>query len=184
MKKVFLSTVAISICLLQADAQKFFTRNGHLGFFSKTNMEDIKANNEGVTYIMDLTSGEINISALQTNFQFEKALMQEHYNENYVESSKFPKAIFKGKIDDMSKVNFKMEGVYNAKVSGNLEIHGVSKPYTVDAVFTVGGGHVIAETNFKVKCADHNIKIEASLKNNIAESIEVNAKADMTELKK
>jgi polyisoprenoid-binding protein YceI len=164
--------------------QKFFTRNGHLGFFSKTNMEDIKASNESVTYIMDLSTGEINISALQTNFQFEKALMQEHYNENYVESSKFPKAIFKGKIDDMSKVNFKMEGVYNAKVSGNLEIHGVTKPYSVDAVFKVGGGHVLAETNFKVKCADHNIKIESSLKNNIAESIDVNAKADLTELKK
>jgi hypothetical protein len=106
---------AIALCSIQCMGQKFFTRNGHLGFFSKTNMEDIKANNESVTYIMDLSTGEINISALQTNFQFEKALMQEHYNENYVESSKFPKAIFKGKIDDMSKVNFKMEGVYNAK---------------------------------------------------------------------
>ncbi len=175
---------AIALCSFQCVGQKFFTRNGHLGFFSKTNMEDIKANNESVTYIMDLSTGEINISALQTNFQFEKALMQEHYNENYVESSKFPKAIFKGKIDDMTKVNFKMEGVYNAKISGNLEIHGVTKPYSVDATFKVGGGHVVAETHFKVKCADHNIKIEASLKNNIAESIDVNAKADMTELKK
>ncbi len=184
MKKYFFVIGIFAIGSLQMLGQKFFTRNGHLGFFSKTNMEDIKANNESVTYIMDLTSGEINISALQTNFQFEKALMQEHYNENYMESSKYPKAIFKGKIDDMSKVNFKMEGVYNAKVSGNLEIHGVSKPYTVDAVFKVGGGHVVAETNFKVKCADHNIKIESSLKNNIAETIDVNAKADLTELKK
>jgi hypothetical protein len=184
MKRIFLTGAVLLALASQMNAQKFFTRNGHLGFFSKTNMEDIKASNESVTYIMDLSTGEINISALQTNFQFEKALMQEHYNENYVESSKFPKAIFKGKIDDMSKVNFKMEGVYNAKVSGNLEIHGVTKPYSVDAVFKVGGGHVLAETNFKVKCADHNIKIESSLKNNIAESIDVNAKADLTELKK
>jgi len=184
MKKYFFVIGIFAFGSLQMLGQNFFTRNGHLGFFSKTNMEDIKANNESVTYIMDLTSGEINISALQTNFQFEKALMQEHYNENYMESSKYPKAIFKGKIDDMSKVNFKMEGVYNAKVSGNLEIHGVGKPYTVDAVFKVGGGHVVAETNFKVKCADHNIKIESSLKNNIAETIDVNAKADLTELKK
>ena len=182
-----MKSILILSCLiwtLQGQAQTFYTRNGHLGFFSKTNMEDIKADNESVTYVLDLTKGEINISALQTNFQFPKALMQEHYNENYVESSKFPKAVFKGKIDDMSKVNFRMEGVYNAKVSGNLEIHGVSKPYTVDAVFRVGGGHVIAETTFKVKCADHDIKIESSLKNNIAESIEVKAKADMTEYKK
>ena len=184
MNKSLIIFCIVVLSSFQMRGQKFFTRNGHLGFFSKTNMEDIKASNESVTYIMDLSTGEINISALQTNFQFEKALMQEHYNENYVESSKFPKAIFKGKIDDMSKVNFKMEGVYNAKVSGNLEIHGVTKPYSVDAVFKVGGGHVLAETNFKVKCADHNIKIESSLKNNIAESIDVNAKADLTELKK
>jgi polyisoprenoid-binding protein YceI len=184
MNKSLIIFCIVVLSSFQMMGQKFFTRNGHLGFFSKTNMEDIKASNESVTYIMDLSTGEINISALQTNFQFEKALMQEHYNENYVESSKFPKAIFKGKIDDMSKVNFKMEGVYNAKVSGNLEIHGVTKPYSVDAVFKVGGGHVLAETNFKVKCADHNIKIESSLKNNIAESIDVNAKADLTELKK
>jgi len=184
MKRIFLMGAVLLVMVSQMNAQKFFTRNGHLGFFSKTDMEDIKADNENVTYIMDLTSGEINISALQTNFQFEKALMQEHYNENYMESTKFPKAVFKGKIDDMSKVNFKMEGVYNAKVSGTLDIHGVIKPYTVDAVFKVGGGHVIAETSFRVKCSDHNVKIESSLKNNISDNIDVKAKADMTEFKK
>ena len=109
MNKSLIIFCIVVLSSFQMMGQKFFTRNGHLGFFSKTNMEDIKASNESVTYIMDLSTGEINISALQTNFQFEKALMQEHYNENYVESSKFPKAIFKGKIDDMSKVNFKME---------------------------------------------------------------------------
>ncbi len=147
-------------------------------------MEDIKANNESVTYIIDWATGEIQISALQTNFKFEKALMQEHYNENYVESTKFPKATFKGKIENVGAINIKKDGTYTANVSGALDIHGVSKNYTTKATFKVSGGHVVAETKFNVKCADHKIKIEANLKNNISESIEVSAKADLTELKK
>ncbi len=183
MKKIILS-IALLSAVSATQAQKYFTRNGHLGFFSKTNMEDIKANNESVTYIVDWSTGEIQISALQTNFKFEKALMQEHYNENYVESSKFPKATFKGKIDNVSAINIKKDGTYTATVTGALDIHGVSKNYTTKATFKVSGSHVIAETKFNVKCADHNIKIEANLKNNISESIEVSAKADLTELKK
>jgi polyisoprenoid-binding protein YceI len=183
MKKIILS-IALLASVSATQAQKYFTRNGHLGFFSKTNMEDIKANNESVTYIVDWTTGEIQISALQTNFKFEKALMQEHYNENYVESTKFPKATFKGKIENVNAINIKKDGTYTANVSGSLDIHGVSKYYTTKATFKVSGGHVVAETKFNVKCADHNIKIEANLKNNISESIEISAKADLTELKK
>ncbi len=165
-------------------SQKYATRTGYLGFYSKTNMEDIKANNNNVSYVIDWATGDIQVSALQSNFKFEKALMEEHYNENYVESSKYPKTTFKGKIQNVGSVNFKKDGVYKTKIIGNLDIHGVSKSYTAEATFKVSSGKVIAETKFNVKCADHNIKIEANLKNNISESIEVSAKAELTEFKK
>ena len=184
MKRAIFLMGAIGIFSITSMGQKYFTRSGHLGFFSKTSMEDIKADNESVTYIIDLASGEINISALQTNFQFAKALMQEHYNENYMESSKFPKATFKGKIVDLSKVNFKKDGTYPCQISGDLNLHGVSKNYKVEATFKVSGNKITAESKFFVKCADHGIKIEPAYKNNISENIEVKAKAEMVELKK
>jgi len=165
-------------------AQKYATRTGYLGFFSKTNMEDIKANNNNVSYVIDWATGDIQVSALQTNFKFEKALMEEHYNENYIESSKFPKATFKGKIQNVSSVNIKKDGVYKAKITGNLDIHGISKSYTAEVTFKVAGGKINAETKFNVKCSDHSIKIESSLKNNISDNMEVTAKAELTELKK
>ncbi len=180
------SIIFASLLLIttSAFAQKYATRTGFLGFYSKTNMEDIKANNNNVSYVIDWATGDIQVSALQTNFKFEKALMEEHYNENYVESAKFPKATFKGKIENVAAVNIKKDGVYKTKISGNLDIHGVSKAYSSEVTFKVAGGKVNAETKFNVKCVDHNIKIEANLKNNIAESIEVTAKAELTEFKK
>ncbi len=96
----------------------------------------------------------------------------------------YSSATFKGKIENVTSVNIKKDGVYKTKISGNLDIHGVSKAYSSEVSFKVTGGKINAETKFKVKCADHNIKIEANLKNNISESIEVSAKAELTEFKK
>jgi hypothetical protein len=185
MNKQILLVLSLAVFSQISNGQKFFTRNGNLSIFSKTDQEDIDAKNDKVTYILDITSGQLEISGLQTNFQFQKAFMQEHYNENYMESSKFPKATFKGKIVNLADVkNFQAEGVFKAKVSGNLEIHGVSKPYNVDVTFKVGGGHIIGETKFVVKCSDHNIKIEEHLKGSISDNIDVSAKCDLVELKK
>jgi hypothetical protein len=183
MKKQILMA-AIMASSVAGFSQKYFTRTGYLSMFSKTGMEDIKAANENVTYIVDWATGDIQVSALQTNFKFEKAFMQEHYNENYMESTKFPKATFKGKIENVSSVNIKKDGTYTAKVSGTMELHGVAKPYSTTATFKVAGGHVAADAKFTVKCSDHNVKIEERFKNNISDSIEIKAKADLTELKK
>src|SRR5688572_32042482 len=128
MRKIALTIVAVwivGITSLQAQ-NLFFTRNGHIDFYSSTPMDDIKADNNKVTSIINVTTGEVEFSILNNAFQFEKALMQEHFNENYMESSKFPKSIFKGKITNLDKINFKSDGTYQASVSGDLTIHGVT----------------------------------------------------------
>lgn len=181
--KQFLFAIALLSLASTASAQKYFTRAGYLGFFSKTKMEDIKADNNKVTYVLDAATGQMEISALQQSFEFEKALMQEHYNENYVESEKFPKATFKGKVD-MSKVNFKKDGTYSTTVSGDLSIHGVTKPTTANATFTVAGGKITAESKFPVSCKDFNIEIPAAVKDNISDKIDVTAKAVLEVLNK
>lgn len=181
--KQFLFAIALITLATSASAQKYFTRSGYLGFFSKTKMEDIKADNNKVTFILDAATGQVEISALQQSFEFEKALMQEHYNENYVESEKYPKATFKGKVD-MSKVNFKKDGTYNTTVTGDLTMHGVTKSTTANATFTIAGGKITTESKFPVSCKDFNIEIPAAVKDNISDRIDVTAKAVLDALNK
>ena len=93
---------------------------------------------------MDPATGEIAFNLLVKSFEFKIALMQEHFNENYMESDKYPKASFKGKITNLDKINFKKDGVYPAEVIGDLTIHNVTKPLTAKGTLEVKGGTVTA----------------------------------------
>ncbi|MEK7253941.1 MAG: YceI family protein, partial [Bacteroidota bacterium] len=90
-------------------AQKYFTREGKITFVSDAAMEKIEAVTNSATSVIDMATGAVEFAVLIKGFQFKKALMQEHFNENYMESSKFPKATFKGKIDNFSSVNLKKD---------------------------------------------------------------------------
>ena len=119
MKKV----IFLSLLLAGANAvsaQKFFTKDGTIHFFSDAKMEKIDATNNKASIVLDASSGAIEIATLIKGFVFENAFMGEHFNETYMESDKFPKANFKGKIENMSQVNFAMSGTYKAKVVGDL----------------------------------------------------------------
>lgn len=183
MKNLLLAAF-ISASFLSTNAQIYFSRTGYLGMYSKTNMEDIKADNNKVSYIINFSTNQIEISCLQTAFEFEKALMQEHYNENYVQSEKYPRAVFKGKIEPATPIDLKKDGTYKIKASGNLEMHGVTKPMAVDGVVKISAGKVSVEAKFPISCKDFNIQIESALKDNISDKIDVTAKADLAELKK
>jgi len=111
-------------------------------------------------------------------FKFDKALMQEHFNENYMESTTYPKAKFKGKIDNLSSINFKKDGDYNATVSGQLEIHGVTKPVTATGVISVKGTNISAKSKFSVAVADYGIEIPKVVAENIAKNVDINVHAD------
>ena len=126
MKKLIIP-VTFLLFALTVNAQKYITKNGYVSFFGHTPMEDIKADNNQVASILDISTGEIAFQVLIKSFQFEKALMQEHFNENYLESEKFPRSTFSGKITNLSEVNFSKSGKYEATVEGDLLIHGVTK---------------------------------------------------------
>lgn len=149
---------------------KYFTRTGHVSFYSDTPLEKIEAHNHQVTSVLNTSTGELDFSILIKSFEFEKALMQEHFNDNYMESDKFPKATFKGKIKDLSKVDFKKDGVYTVEVEGDLAIHGVTKKTTATGTIEIKNGQIITKSTFNVKLKDFNVK---SPKDKVAETLEV-----------
>ncbi len=183
MKKITVITLIICAAFF-ADAQKYFTKDGSIKFFSDAKMEKIQATNNKATCVMDAATGAIEWSVLQMGFVFENAFMQEHFNETYMESAKFPKATFKGNVENMQSIDFHKDGSYKTKVAGELTMHGVTKKIVVDAVFNVKSGIVASESKFYVKPADYGIVISGDKAENIAGDIEVTVKANLTELKK
>jgi hypothetical protein len=173
MKKQIAAIFIATLITLGASAQTYITRNGRITFFSKASVENIEANNNEVTSILDTKKGELAFSALIKSFKFSKALMEEHFNENYMESNTFPKANFKGAITDLSKVNFSTDGTYPVTVKGDLTIHGVTKNIEVPGTITVSQGKISASSKFNVKVKDYNIKIPNTVVNNISETINI-----------
>jgi hypothetical protein len=169
---VSLLVLAIA-CSLSVSAQKVYTKNGSISFFSKSPLENITANNNQVMSVLNLQTGEMQFSVLVKAFHFEKALMEEHFNENYMESSKFPKSSFKGGITDLSKIDFKKDGSYSVTVTGDLTIHGVTKKVSVPGTIAVKAGVPTANAKFPLRLADYNISIPKLVKDNIAEVIEI-----------
>ncbi|NNC85191.1 MAG: YceI family protein [Bacteroidia bacterium] len=163
---------------------KQFTREGHIQFLSVAEAENIEANNYKVTSIIDFATGKMEFAVLMKAFEFEKALMEEHFNENYVESELFPKSTFKGAITNLDEVNLEADGEYSVNVEGALTIHGVTKDITAPATITVAEGVVSGTTSFTVKVADYDISIPKVVIKNIAEEITVNVNCKYQELKK
>ena len=157
-----------------ANAQdRYKTTNGHIRFYSHTPMEDIDANNNQVGSILDVKTGDIYFNALIKSFEFPRALMQEHFNENYMESDKIPNAKFKGVVLNIKDVDVKKDGDYAVDVKGDLTVHGVAKNITVKANLQVKGGKIMGTSKFTVTAGDFNIAIPSVVKEKIAKEIEV-----------
>ena len=183
MQKRLLVLAALIVLAAPAFAQKHFTRDGKVKFFSDASMEKIEAVNKSATAVLDISTGKMEWKVLIKGFLFEKALMQEHFNENYMESTKHPNATFKGDISNFSEVNFSKDGTYTTKVKGKLNIHGVEKDVETTGTVTVGGGAVKIHSEFNVKCSDYSIKIEAGKVANIANEIKVTVDAELNPMK-
>lgn len=158
--------------LLNGQGQ-YLANEGHIKFFSHSALEDITADNNKVASVIDAASGEVAIIVVMTNFQFEKNLMQEHFNENYVESEKYPKATFNGKIANNSEVNYSSKGTYPVRIEGNMKIHGVSKPINVEGSIEVTDGGIISKAKFMLNPEEYKIKIPKVVRKNIAENLEI-----------
>jgi polyisoprenoid-binding protein YceI len=114
------------------------------------------------------------------SFEFKVALMQEHFNENYMESDKLPKSSFKGKISNLDKIDFKKDGMYPAEVSGDLTIHGVTKPVATSGTIEVKGQTLTAKAKFTVSPKDYNIVIPSLVEDKIAKTIDINVDVPYT----
>lgn len=163
---------------------KLMTKEGNVYFLSSAPMEKIEATNAKATSVFDTSTGAIEWAVLIKAFHFEKALMEEHFNENYMESTKFPKAKFKGKVDNLNAINFKKDGTYKVKISGDLEVHGVTNKVTTDATFTINKGNVKALSKFTIAVADYGIKIPSLVKDKVAKNVEISVTANYIPLTK
>jgi polyisoprenoid-binding protein YceI len=152
---------------------KYITRTGTVSFFSSTSAENIDATNNEAFSLVDISKGEVAFQVLITGFKFKKALMEEHFNENYMESTKFPKAVFQGTITDLSKVNFKNNGTYTVNVTGDLTMHGVTNKVTIPATITIQGGKLSATSKFDVHLDDYKIKVPSLVSKQVAEAVAV-----------
>lgn len=152
---------------------KYYTKSGKISFFSSTSMEDIAAINKSVITLLDLKTGDLQFVAFIKGFEFRKALMQEHFNTDYIESTKFPKAEFKGQITNNSDIKYTVNGTYTAKVKGKLMIHGVTQDIETTGAVTVKDGKLKLSSSFNILVADYNITIEKLYRDNISKSIKV-----------
>lgn len=171
---LLLACVAPVAAVAQAPLQ---TQTAHVTFLSTAPAEVIKAENAAATAALNPTNGTLAFRIEIRKFQFENSLMQEHFNENYMESGRFPHATFAGQIVDFS-ASMLANGTRTVKVKGKLTIHGVERTVEMEAKLEVTGGVIKATCNFWVALADHNIEIPSVVGQNIAERALVHVQAD------
>ncbi len=177
MKIRIIALIIISMTIQGIMAQKYMTKTGKIRFYSDTPMEKIEAVNHQVNSALDLSTGQIVFKVLMKSFEFEKALMQEHFNENYVESDKFPNAVFKGSVIGFQTIDITKEGKYKVEVEGDLTIHGKTNKVKTAGTLEVKGGKILAHAIFEVKPKDYGISIPTAVVKQIAETIEVTVDA-------
>ncbi|MDZ7876417.1 MAG: YceI family protein [Saprospiraceae bacterium] len=186
MKKLVLFAFVFGT-FLSATAQKFYSKDAKVSFdaTSKTSPEKIAALNPKGTIVIDAATGKMEAAVLVTGFHFEQALMEEHFNENYMESTKFAKATFAGEVVDFKKtVNLAKEGEYTATVKGKLTMHGVTKDVETKGIFTVKGSKVtVVKASFKAPLADYKVAIPKIVSDKIAVDAKIYIAAAMLQLK-
>ncbi len=175
------ATLAFLLCstiFSYLSAQTLYkTTNAEVSFFSKTPLENIDGKTNTATALIGVEKKEVVFFITNNSFQFPNKLMQEHFNEKYMESEKFPYSTFKGTIQDA--IDLKVAGVYKVKVKGKLTIHGVEQERIIDGTVTVSNGKIDVVSDFKVKVADHNIEIPSVVTAKIAEELDVKIVASL-----
>jgi polyisoprenoid-binding protein YceI len=170
-----LSVIFLLLILAFAvNAQKYMTKNGFIGFISLTPLENIKGDNNQVASVLDISTGELVFQVLIKSFHFDSALLEEHFNENYMESDKFPKSTFKGRITNLSSVNFSKNGIYDITIEGDLTIHDVTNKITAKGTLEVSTGAINASSKFNIVPEDYKILVPGVVRDKIAKTVEVN----------
>jgi len=175
-----LAVVVISLTSITASAQKLVSSTTHFKFFSTTPAEDIEANNYKAVGTIETSTGDLVFSVPMQSFEFEKALMQEHFNsKKFLDTKANPKAKLVGKITDLSKVNFTKDGSYPVNVTGNLTINGVTNAINEKATISVKSGKISLMSKLNVTLADYEVAFKKGKPStNIAKTVEVTVHAN------
>jgi hypothetical protein len=158
LKKSISFLIVLICCTVFVQAQAVLqTKSAKIKFFSSTSVEDIEAvNNQGISKL-DPATGQLIFQLLIKGFVFENELMQKHFNEEYLESGKFPKSEYKGLIINIKSINFSKAGAYTASSEGMITIHGISKKVKANGTITVANGKASLKSVFKIKVKDFGI---------------------------
>jgi polyisoprenoid-binding protein YceI len=174
MKKTAVLFICIAASFFAAAQGIQMTKTGKVSFSSRAkSIEKVEADNNEVSSILNTQTGDFVFAVLMKSFHFQLALMEEHFNENYVESTKYPKSTFKGKITSLSSVNFTKDGNYAITVEGDMTLHGVTKKITAPGTITVKGGKIATTSKFVIKLKDYNITIPSLVADKISEEIDI-----------
>jgi len=177
--KNLLIIILFTLTLVSAKAQTFSTKTGHVHFYSHTTLEDIEANNYQVSSQFDSKSGKIGFVVLIRSFEFKNRTMQDHFNDTYMESDKFPKATFLGTVVDANKYDFSKPGTYKVEVEGKMTIKGktnnLKAPGTIKVV---SPNEISAESEFMIKLSDYDVDISAASKK-VAEQLKLTTKLNL-----
>jgi len=165
------------LCLFAANLLQgqdiYKLKSSNINFFAGTPIEDIDANNTKAISFLNLKSGEISISIPIKAFHFKRALMEEHFNENYLESDKYPKCEFKGKIANAALFN--ANEVFNTSISGLLTLHGIAQQRTIAVSILPKDGFLVGESKFQIPLSDHNIDRPQIVWEKLAETVAITA---------
>lgn len=154
------------------------TRNATISFHSHTFLEDVDAVNNHALAVIDVNKKNIAFSSLMRNYVFRKKLMQEHFNENYIESDKYPKSTFSGTYSE--DVPMDKDGTYPVNVKGKISLHGITKEVQVPATLTIKGETITGNATFKLNPSDFNISIPFIVRDKIEKENTVKVNAEWT----
>jgi hypothetical protein len=159
---------------------KYMTRTGSAHFVADGIIkDDVQARSNTVTAVLDASTGQVQARIPVNSFVFRKALMQEHFNENYLESHRFPNASFKGQIQGWNDQMLQKSGSQKIRFVGTLEVHGVARDINEAGLLEVSNGIIHLETDFKLVVADYGIKVPALVRDKIAKEAEVHVQANL-----
>ena len=181
MTKFFLIACSLLIGFC-AKSQIYLGKACEISFFSKGPIEDISALNKNTVPLLNTSNNEVVFKVTIKGFEFKSKLMEEHFNEKYMESDTYPYAIFTGKINET--IDYKKDSTYKITVTGKFTMHGVEKERTVNATAIIKDGEISFESKFNVALKEHNITIPSLMTKKFAEVMEVTVKGILTEYKK
>ncbi len=176
---ILLITVGISTAF-KPSTSKLVSQKTHVRFFSTTPAEDIEAHNYKSVSTINTKNGDVVFSVPMQSFDFDKALMQKHFNsEKFLDTKQFPKAKLIAKITNLNEVNFEKDGTYTATVKGTLEMHGKTNPINENATIKVIGSTCTVNSKFNITLAEYNVAFEKGKPStNIAKTVEVTVEGE------